>query len=111
MFDTQALLNHRLAESLPLSAISRAVEVSPYHLCRVFRERTGVPVHRYRDWLRVRASLERLAEKYTTVLEVALDLGYANEAHFSEAFRRAFGVRPGAYRRSRRREEVVSDSE
>jgi AraC-like DNA-binding protein len=99
VFEVQALLNHELAAPLPLSAISRAVEMSPYHLCRVFRERTGVPIHRYRDGLRVRASLDRLAERDASVLEVALDLGYANEAHFSDAFRRAFGVRPGAFRR------------
>jgi AraC-like DNA-binding protein len=102
VYEVQALLNQRLADPLPLSAISRAVEVSPYHLCRVFRETTGLPIHRYRDRLRVRASLDRLCEKDATVLEVALDLGYANEAHFSDAFRRAFGVRPGAYRRTRR---------
>jgi AraC-like DNA-binding protein len=76
------------------------VDVSPYHLCRVFRECTGVPIHRYRDWLRLRASLEMIADSDVSILAIALDLGYSNEAHFSESFRREFGLRPGAYRRS-----------
>ena len=100
VFDVQALLNRRLGHRLSLADISDAVDVSPYHLCRVFREHTGVPIHRYRDGLRLRASLEMIAERDASILDIALDLGYANEAHFSEAFRHAFGVRPGAFRRS-----------
>lgn len=100
VFDVQALLNRRLGRPLSLADISDAVNASPYHLCRVFREHTGVPIHRYRDRLRLRASLDLIAERDATVLDIALDLGYANEAHFSDAFRRAFGMRPGAYRRS-----------
>jgi AraC-like DNA-binding protein len=100
VFDVQALLNRRLGRPLSLADISDAVDASPYHLCRVFREFTGLPIHRYRDRLRLRASLELIAERDVTLLDVALDLGYANEAHFSDAFHRAFGMRPGAYRRS-----------
>lgn len=99
VFDVQALLNQRLDQPLGLQDVSDAVGVSPYHLCRVFKERTGVPIHRYRDWLRLRASLERIAGTSTTLLEIALDLGYSSEAHFSDAFLRAFGMRPGAFRR------------
>jgi AraC-like DNA-binding protein len=100
VFDVQALLNRRLGCALSLADVSDAVDVSPYHLCRVFREYTGVPIHRYRDELRLRASLERIAERDASLLDIALELGYANEAHFSGAFRRSFGVRPGAFRRS-----------
>lgn len=100
VFDVQALLNRRLASPLGLAEISDSVDVSPYHLCRIFRKRTGVPIHRYRDWLRLRASLERIAEKDARMVDVAFDLGYANEAHFSDAFRRAFGMRPSAFRQS-----------
>lgn len=100
VFHVQELLNRKLDEPLRLSAISDAVEVSPHHLCRVFRDGTGVPIHRYRDWLRVRSSLERIVEKDARILDIAIDLGYANEAHFSDAFRRSFGMRPSAFRRS-----------
>jgi AraC-like DNA-binding protein len=100
VFDVQALLNRRLGRPLSLADISDAVDVSPYHLCRVFRDLTGLPIHRYRDRLRLRASLELIAECDSSILDIALDLGYSNEAHFSDSFRRAFGLRPGAFRRS-----------
>lgn len=100
VFDVQALLHRRLMEPLRLAEVSAAVEVSPHHLCRVFRRQTGVPIHRYRDWLRLRSSLERIADGSARVLDIALDLGYANEAHFSDAFQRAFGLRPSVFRKS-----------
>ncbi len=99
-YDVQALLNHQLGRPLRLTEISHAVDVSPFHLCRVFRVQTGVPIHRYRNGLRLRAALERIAEKNVRMLDVALDLGFASEAHFSDSFHAAFGMRPTEYRRS-----------
>jgi len=100
VFDVQAILNRRLGEPLSLADISKAIGVSAYHLCRMFRRHTGVPIHRYRDRLRLFASLDMILEGTHSVLDIALTLGYANEAHFSDAFRRTFGTRPGAYRRT-----------
>ena len=100
VFDVRAILNRRLGDPLSLADISDAIGVSPYHLCRMFRRHTGVPIHRYRDRLRLFASLDMIVERNDSLLDIALALGYANEAHFSDAFRRTFGMRPGAYRRA-----------
>jgi len=99
-YDVQSMLNRHLERPLRLTEISHALDVSPFHLCRVFREQTGLPIHRYRNRLRLRASLERIVEKNVRMLDVALDLGFASEAHFSDAFRASFGMRPTAYRQS-----------
>jgi AraC-like DNA-binding protein len=40
------------------------------------------------------------------VLDVALEVGYENEAAFARAFRRAVGESPAAWRRSRRAENA-----
>jgi AraC-like DNA-binding protein len=39
----------------------RAVAISPHHLSRIFSERTGETISRYRNRIRVRLALERLA--------------------------------------------------
>jgi AraC-like DNA-binding protein len=36
------------------------------------------------------------------VIDIALEVGYENEAAFARAFRRAVGESPGAWRRARR---------
>src|SRR5262249_37447049 len=64
-----------------------------------FQQRTGAPVHRYLTRLRLRASLERLADGETDLTALALELGFSSHSHFTGAFRREFGRTPSAVRR------------
>jgi AraC family transcriptional regulator len=96
----RAVLAQRFAESLSLSAIARLVDTSVFHLARLFRRETGTTLHAYRNQLRLRTALERLADPTTDLLTTALDLGYSSHSHFTESFRRAFHVTPSAVRGS-----------
>jgi AraC-like DNA-binding protein len=82
---------HELAERLG---------TSPFHLCRVFRACTGRTMHGYRNELRVRLAMERLAASNgrETISGVAHDLGFASHAHFVLAMRRHVGETPSAVR-------------
>lgn len=95
-------LASRLHERITLDDVARAVHASPFHLARVFQQRTGVPVHRYLTRLRLRASLERLADGTDDLTSLALDLGFSSHSHFTDAFRREFGRPPSDVRRSAR---------
>lgn len=90
----------RLCERITLDDVARAVHASPFHLARVFQERTGVPVHRYLTQLRLRAALERLAGGADDLTALALDLGFSSHSHFADTFRREFGRTPSAVRQS-----------
>lgn len=94
------LLSRRFHEPLSLAEIARAAYVSPYHLCRVFSREVGMPVHRYLNRLRLRASLPRMTDRQANLSELALDLGYSSHSHFSSAFRREFGITPSEFRRT-----------
>ncbi|MCP4245950.1 MAG: helix-turn-helix transcriptional regulator [bacterium] len=96
---TKAVLTARSAERLPLNDIARGVHCSPYHLSRLFRHETGLPIHRYFNRLRLRRALERLAEGAPDLTALALAVGFSSHAHFSDAFRREFGHRPSQLRR------------
>jgi AraC family transcriptional regulator len=96
---TRLLLCEHFTESLDLADIARAVHSSAFHLSRVFREQTGLAIYQYRNRLRLRAAMERLVQQETDLAALALDLGFASHSHFSDAFRRAFGVAPSECRR------------
>lgn len=83
---------------LSLEGIAGEVGASPFHLARIFREETGLPIHRYRSRLRLREALDRLAQGEDDLTRLALDLGYASHSHFTDAFRAAFGLSPSAFR-------------
>jgi AraC-like DNA-binding protein len=99
----KSFLAGRLCERVALSDVAAAVHSSPFHLARVFQQRTGVPIHRYLVRLRLRASLERLGDGADDLTALALDLGFASHSHFSSAFRREFGVTPSFARAHRSR--------
>ncbi len=88
-----------MGERVTLDAVARAVHASPFHLARVFRQRTGAPIHRYLTRLRLRAALERLAGGANDLTALALALGFSSHSHFADAFRSEFGRTPSAVRR------------
>lgn len=96
--DAKAVLSRRFSEPLGLRDIAAAVHASPFHLARVFRARTGSSLHAYRNQLRLRASLEALADPRRQIAGVAMDLGYASASHYIDSFRAAFAMTPTAFR-------------
>jgi AraC-like DNA-binding protein len=97
---TKEVLARTFTQNLPLTQIARYVDASPFYLCRVFRMRTGTTIHDARNRLRLRRSLEALAETAQDLLSISLGLGYSSHSHFTAAFRREFGMTPSAFRRS-----------
>ncbi len=100
----KSYLARRLGERVTLDEVARAVHASPFHLARVFRQRTGVPLHRYLTRLRLRAALDRLADGANDLTALALAVGFSSHGHFSDAFRREFGHTPSEVRRGALRE-------
>lgn len=91
-------LGRDLSAAVTLAELGRRLQVSPYHLCRVFRRHTGLGLHTYRLGLRLRAALERLWESRADLSEIAFELGFSSHSHLSAAFRRAYGISPSAVR-------------
>jgi AraC family transcriptional regulator len=90
------LLVATMTEPLSLHELAARLCVSPFHLARVFRRETGYSLHAYRIHLRLRQALVRLPESRGNLTGLALELGFASHSHFTDSFRRAFGVAPSA---------------
>src|SRR4029078_102206 len=67
-------------------------------LGRLFRSSTGFSLHGYRNQLRLRAALERIADPETRLTALASELGFSCHIHFTAAFRETFGVAPSELR-------------
>jgi AraC-like DNA-binding protein len=78
--------------------LARRVAVSPHHLSRLFKSETGETVSRYRNRLRVRLALERLAEGEPSLARLAADIGFADQAHLARVVRRELGATPSLLR-------------
>ena len=82
-----------------LVELARSVAVSPHHLSRIFRAETGETISRYRNRVRVRLALERLADGEECLTRLAAELGFADHAHLTRNVRTELGSTPSALRR------------
>lgn len=89
-------------ENLSLEQLASHLNYSAFHLCRIFRKHSGQSIHQYRKHLRLRASLEYVTQANTDLTHLALDMGFASHSHFTEAFRKTFGLPPSALRNTPR---------
>ncbi|MCB9841199.1 MAG: helix-turn-helix transcriptional regulator [Phycisphaeraceae bacterium] len=96
----KAYLARNLDKPLTLDDVAAAVGVSMFHLCRLFKQHTGDTIHAYVRSLRVRASLDRLAEPGLSIGDFAERLGFCNQSHYTRAFRAEFGLTPTHARRA-----------
>jgi AraC family transcriptional regulator len=92
------LLLRRLGEALPLADIAASFRMTPFALCRMFVRVAGLPLHRYRRRLRLREALNRLAGGEPDITGLALDLGFSDHSHLTNAFRVEFGAPPSEFR-------------
>jgi AraC family transcriptional regulator len=88
--------------------IAREVGLSPFHLARLFRRHTGFSLHGYRTRIRLLQALDRIEEARGALTDLALELGFSSQSHLTDAFRRAFGVPPGALARPELRSLAAS---
>lgn len=91
-------LHATAGERIVLADVAAAAGTSRWHLCRTFAAVTGRSIHRYRSELRLRRAVAALGAGAPDLTRLALELGFASHAHFSDSFRRAFGAAPRALR-------------
>jgi AraC-like DNA-binding protein len=95
------LVRLRFDQRLPLVLLANEAGVSMFHACRVFRRMTGQSIHQYQLEVQLRHALSLLLDTRSELAEVAASTGFASQAHFTDRFRRRFGVTPGSVRTTR----------
>ncbi len=91
------LLRGRLDESVPLSDIAAAVNLSPDRFRHLFVEQTGIRFRPYVLWLRIELALARYVAG-SSLTDAAHAAGFADSAHLSRTFKRMFGIAPASFR-------------
>jgi AraC family transcriptional regulator len=94
------LIHHGLACDLSLTRLAAEVGLSPYHFVRVFKATFGTTPHRYVQERRLEAAAEALQrQSRRSIADIALEHGFASQAHMTDLMRRRFGVTPRMLRR------------
>jgi AraC family transcriptional regulator len=84
---------------LTIEMLAREVGLSSAHFARAFRESLGRAPHQYLLARRLERARRLLETTGASLSDIAQRTGFADQAHFTRLFKRAFGTTPGAIAR------------
>ncbi|HEU4521466.1 MAG TPA: AraC family transcriptional regulator [Thermoanaerobaculia bacterium] len=94
---TQILLD-TVGQEVDVEALAAATGFTVRSFLRRFRLHFGCSVQAYVRRLRIDIARARLLEEDVDLRTLALELGFYDQPHFSNAFKKAVGVTPSEYR-------------
>ena len=95
------------AEKWNVAKLASVANLSPFHLCHVFRQMAGISIYDYVLRERLAASLDAIVQDGSDLTAVALEAGFASHSHFTARFRGFFGCTPAELRRCASRGRVA----
>lgn len=84
-------------DGLKLEDICEAAQLSPSYLIRAFKQHYGMTPHAYLINRRVQYARKQLRQG-RLIADVALESGFADQAHLQRAFKQHLAATPGQYR-------------
>lgn len=90
-------IRKNLASNIGLAELADQVNLSPHYFSMLFKHAFGVAPHGYVLQERIHEAQKKLAVGRTSISELALDLGFSDQSHFSRAFRKVTGMTPKRY--------------
>ena len=87
------MLGLSFSNRIPQSTFASALGLSTGDFCHLFREQVGVPLHGYRQWLRLRSALSRILAGQD-LETAAAEAGFADTGELDRVCRSTFGVSP-----------------
>jgi AraC family transcriptional regulator len=97
-----------LGETIRVEQLAAEVHMSPFHFARMFKQSTEQSPHLYILLQRIKRAKELLAGTDSPIIDVAADVGFRTQGHFTGVFHRYTGFTPKAFRMSARDASIPS---
>jgi AraC family transcriptional regulator len=104
-----SFIEDRLGDGLKLHELAAAVRLSQFHFARKFRLSMGQSPHAYLTLRRMERARRLLRETEMPLAQVAREVGYQTQAHFTGVFRRYVGLTPRTFRVQSRGAQPAAD--
>lgn len=91
-------IHDNLDKDLSLAEISAVVSMSMYHFSRLFKQSTGFAPHQYVINCRIEKAKILLTRSEKTIDQIYQLVGFQNQSHFTNVFRKLMGTTPKVYR-------------
>lgn len=94
----RAFIQERFSGELSVGEVARAVNMSTFYFCKVFKSGTGLTFTDYLARLRVEYVKQQMINPHIRVSEAAFAAGFQSLSQFNRVFRRIAGESPSDYR-------------
>jgi AraC-like DNA-binding protein len=91
-------VDQNLDKPISLADLAKAAGLSPMYFAAQFRAATGLRPHDYLLQRRIERAKELLAVPNSRLIEIALEVGFQTQAHFTTVFKRFVGTTPARWR-------------
>ena len=86
------------AEKISLGNVARAVNMSAFYFCKMFKKVAGINFTDYLSRVRIERAQNLLLNPNLRVSEIAFEVGFQSLTHFNRVFKHAVGQSPTSYR-------------
>ena len=100
-------IRKNLDTPLGVGTLSRLAEMSQSHFSKMFKLSIGLAPHQFVLQERINRSKELLRQDDAKIVDVALEVGFENQAHFTTVFGNFVGMTPRQFQRSSDYEPTV----
>lgn len=92
-------IEERYQDNITLEAIAKEVNISPYHLLRVFKAETGKTPFEFLTDVKIQHAKRLLTGGRFSMTEISSLCGFSNASHFSVVFKKKTGLTPSAFQK------------
>ncbi len=97
-----AFLKANYRSDISREGLSRALDLSPDHMSRMFKKYTGMKISEYINHLRIEEAEKQLTEGDKKIIEIAFEVGFESLVTFNRAFQKKNSLTPSEYRQKKR---------
>lgn len=83
--------------NIGLHEMAGLVHLSPYHFGRLFKQTVGKSPYQFILHLKIDCAKKLIKKNNGPISEIAYQLNFSDQSHFSNAFRKATGISPRQY--------------
>lgn len=93
-----AFLEERYQDNITLDDIAKEVNISRYHLLRIFKSETGKTPFEFLTDIKIQHAKKLLVNKKFNITEISSLCGFSSISHFSVVFKKRTGFTPSEFK-------------